>query len=74
MSNKNKHVVPHDNGWAVKSEGASKAGSVHKTQQEAIDIARNQARNAHGELFIHNRQGQIRERDSFGNDPYPPKG
>jgi hypothetical protein len=29
---------------------------------------------SHGNSFIHNRQGQIRERDSYGNDPYPPKG
>ena len=34
------------------------------------DIARNQQ----SELLIHGRNGQIRERDSFGNDPYPPKG
>lgn len=26
------------------------------------------------EFHLHNRQGQIRERDSYGNDPYPPKG
>ncbi|EGD1666955.1 DUF2188 domain-containing protein, partial [Escherichia coli] len=23
---------------------------------------------------IHGRDGQIRERDSYGNDPFPPKG
>lgn len=74
MSGKNKHVVPHEKGWAVKSEGASRAGSVHKTQQEAINVAREQARAGRSELFIHNRQGRIRERDTFGNDPYPPKG
>ncbi len=26
---------------------------------------------AQRELLIHNRQGQIRHRDSFGNDPFP---
>ena len=74
MSNKNQHVTPHERGWAVKSEGAQKASSVHRTQKKAIENARDIARNNHSELFIHNRQGQIRDRDSFGHDPYPPKG
>lgn len=74
MSKKNQHVVPHDNGWAVQGEGNSRATSVHDTQAEAIDHARDIARNNQSELLIHGRNGQIRERDSYGNDPYPPKG
>jgi Uncharacterized protein conserved in bacteria (DUF2188) len=71
---KNQHVVPHDRGWAVKSEGASRAASVHNRQSDAIDVARESARAQHSELFIHNRHGQIRERDSHGKDDFPPKG
>lgn len=71
---KNQHVVPHENGWAVKGEGNSKATSVHRTQKEAIEQARGISKNQKSELFIHGRNGQIRERDSHGNDPYPPKG
>ena len=26
------------------------------------------------ELLIHGQNGQIRERSSYGNDPFPPKG
>ena len=74
MTKRNQHVVPHSSGWAVKGAGAAKATSVHSTQAEAISSARTIARNQGTELFIHNRQGQIRERDSHGNDPYPPKG
>ena len=74
MSKRNQHVVPHKNGWAVKGETASRATSVHDTQAEAIDRAREIARNQSTELLIHNRKGQIRERDSHGNDPHPPKG
>jgi hypothetical protein len=47
---------------------------VHQTQAEAISQARGIAQNQQSELLIHGRNGQIRERDSFGNDPYPPKG
>ena len=47
---------------------------ITPTQFEAINLARDIAENQQSELFIHNRQGQIRERNSYGNDPYPPKG
>ncbi|OLP15946.1 hypothetical protein BST81_23775 [Leptolyngbya sp. 'hensonii'] len=74
MAKKNQHVVPHPQGWAVKSEGSEKASSVHNTQAEAIERAREAARNQGSELFIHGRDGRIRERDSYGNDNYPPQG
>jgi len=74
MANKNQHVVPHTNGWAVRGAGNSKATSIHPTQSEAIDVGRSIAKNQKSELFIHNRGGQIRDRDSHGNDPFPPKG
>ena len=70
----NKHVVPHSDGWAVKPAGGSKPSRVVETQQEAIQIARQQAINQGAEMFIHNRQGQIRERNTYGSDPNPPKG
>lgn len=70
---KNQHVVPHEDGWAVKGEGNSKVTKVTETQQQAIDAARQIAKNQESELLIHGRNGQIRERDSYGNDPNPPK-
>lgn len=74
MPKKNQHVVPHENGWAVQGAGNNKATSVHGTQSAAIQEARQIAQNNHSELLVHGRNGQIRERDSFGKDPYPPKG
>lgn len=68
------HVVPHSEGWAVKPAGGDRASSVHRTQQEAVDRAREIARNQGTELFIHGANGQIRERDSHGHDPNPPRG
>jgi len=70
----NQHIVPHENGWAVKSEGSEKATQVFNTQKEAIERGRGIAINQKSELLIHNREGQIRERNSYGNDPHPPKG
>lgn len=71
---KNQHVVPHKDGWAVKGAGNQKATKITKTQKEATDIARNIAKNQQSELVIHNKQGQIRQKNSLGNDPHPPKG
>jgi hypothetical protein len=71
---KNQHVVPNPRGWAVKGAGNQKATSVHETQREAIEFARQIAMNQGSELLIHGRNGQIRERNTYGKDPYPPEG
>ena len=74
MAGKNQHVVPHEDGWAVKGEGNQRATSVHNTQQQAIDAAREIARNQQSELIIHRPNGRTRDKDSHGQDPFPPKG
>lgn len=71
---KNVHIVPHQEGWAVKIEGNERATSVHRTQEEAIDAGRDRARRDEAELLIHGENGRIRDRDSYGNDNFPPKG
>lgn len=72
---KNQHVTPHpDGGWQVKGANNTRATVRTSTQGEAIDIARDIARNQQSELVIHRPNGQIRDKDSFGNDPFPPRG
>mgnify|MGYP006292575693 CR=1 FL=1 len=71
---KNQHVVPHPEGWAVKGEGNKRATSVYNTQKEAINAAREIAITQESEMFIHGRNGQIRERNTYGKDPFPPEG
>ena len=56
------------------TENNTRATIRTDTQAEAIQRAREIARNQESELFIHGRDGRIRERDSFGNDPFPPRG
>jgi hypothetical protein len=74
MTKKNQHVVPNNNGWSVKGEGNSKASSNHSTQSEAISQARANAKKNGSEMLIHGKNGQIRERNTYGDDPHPPKG
>ena len=72
---KNQHVTPSkEGGWQVKGANNSRATSKHTTQKEAITAATLIAKNQKGEVVIHNREGKIREKNSYGNDPYPPKG
>ena len=71
---KNQHVVPHKEGWAVKGEGNSKPTITTDTQSQAIEIAKSIAKNQQSELLIHSKNGQIREKNSYGNDSFPPKG
>lgn len=71
---KNQHIVRHGGQWGVRGEGNERLTSLHDTQREAIDAGREIAHNQHSELLIHGRDGRIRERDSSGHDPYPPKG
>ena len=70
---KNQHVVPKGEKWAVKGDGNEKYTKIVDTQKQAIDIAREIAKNQQSELVIHKRNGTIRDKDSYGNDPYPPK-
>lgn len=74
MSRKGQHVVPQSGKWTVKKAGAARATSVHETQAAAVKAATEIARNQKTELYIHGRDGRIRERNSFSKDPYPPKG
>ena len=72
---KNQHVTPHPKGgWQVKGAGNTKATIIVDTQNKAISIGKSIAQNQSSELFVHGKNGQIRERNSYGNDPFPPKG
>ena len=71
---KNQHVVPTRGRWGIRGEGNSRLTSTFDRQSDAIAAARQISRNQNSELIIHGRDGQIRERDSHGNDPFPPRG
>lgn len=74
MNKKDQHVVPSTSGgWAVRRSGSDRASKVFDTQEKAIQHARSVAKKEQAELYVHGRDGTIRERNSFGRDPYPPK-
>ncbi|MCB9833573.1 MAG: DUF2188 domain-containing protein [Planctomycetes bacterium] len=73
MDKRDYHIVPDGDSWAVRREGSSRASSRHNSQRDAIDAGRDLARRARTELVIHRPDGTIRDSDSYGGDPHPPK-
>jgi hypothetical protein len=75
MGKKSNVWVVHrpDGTWGVKSEGNERPSRVTSTQREANEIAREVAVHNHVERITQGRDGRIVSRDSYGNDPCPPK-
>lgn len=69
MSKRNIHVVPFGNQWATRYEGSNRVLSTHRTQGNAEENAKVRARVDKVEVVTHRPNGQIRDKDSFGNDP-----
>jgi hypothetical protein len=67
------HVVPRAGRWVVRNEGSSRASSVHDTQREAVDAARNLARKEAVSLVVHGRDGRVKSRVSYRPGPPPPR-
>lgn len=54
------HVVPHEGRWAVKREGAERPSRIADTQDEAVAVAEQMARNqAPGRVVVHGADGLI---------------
>ena len=71
---KNIHVTHRrDGNWAVIGEGDQRASSLHDTQGGALKAGQPLAENNRSELVIHGRDNRIRNKNSFGNDPFPPR-
>lgn len=67
-------ISPFEGNWKVHQGDEDRVVAVKNTQKEAIDAGRKLAQDVKGELIIQGMDGQIRERRSYGDDPYPPKG
>lgn len=71
---KNIHVTHRrDGSWAVIGEGNQRASSKHTTQKAATAAARPLAKKNASELVVHGSDNKIRDKESFGSDPCPPK-
>lgn len=59
------HVVPYENGWAIRREGNKRITSKHRKQTTAINKAKTIANRKKADVIIHRESGGIRDRISY---------
>ncbi len=73
MAKRSNHVVSSSSGWVVVKSGARRASRSFATKEKAVSYGRELSKIEKTELFIHRRNGMIQDRNSYGNDPNPPR-
>lgn len=56
---RNIHVVPSEDGWAVKKEGKEKPEHIYDVKDEAVKAAKEIVSSKNIRLIIHDKQGKI---------------
>ena len=74
MSKGDVHTLPHKGGWANKIEGSSRVANTALKKAEAQAKGREMAIRRKVEHLIHNKDGTIGRRNSYGSDPRRRKG
>lgn len=62
---------PEGSGWVNQVNGV--VVSTHRLKERAVDRGRELAQERSTEHAIHNRDGQIGRKNSYGGDPNPPR-
>lgn len=70
----NIETYSEDGRWKNRILGNKRASNTFDTKAEAQAKGREMAQKLHSEHIIKKRDGTIGERNSYGNDPHPPKG
>ncbi|MDC7120870.1 DUF2188 domain-containing protein [Cellulomonas fimi] len=73
MAGNGVHTVPRDGSW-VNEVGGQVVGGTHRTKDEAVAAGRDEARRRSTEHHVHNLDGTIHEKNSYGSDPRSIKG
>ncbi|HZT06901.1 MAG TPA: DUF2188 domain-containing protein [Chloroflexota bacterium] len=69
MANGFVHTVFKDEEWINEIEGGKKFGAGYATKEDAVGAGRERAKKDATEHVIHNQDGKIGERYSYGDDP-----
>jgi hypothetical protein len=67
------HTVHKNGQWVNEVEDGGEI-SRHDTKENAEEAGRDRAKRDKTEHVIHHMDGTISERNSYGGDPYPPRG
>ena len=69
------HIIPKDNNWAIKKEGADRLSGIHDNKQDAIkEVQKIAKNNTPSQIIVHDKHGVIQTEWTYGKDPYSPKG
>lgn len=63
------HTVYKNENWVNEIEAGSEFGGSHATKDAGVAAGRERAKADKTEHVIHNQDGTISERNSYGNDP-----
>lgn len=69
---RNQWVSPREGKWGVHGENSRRDTKVFDNKNDAVEYAKQIAKNQHSELIVQKRNGVIQSKDSYGNDPCPP--
>jgi len=67
-------VSKYEKGWQTKIAGNERAYRVYTTQIEVKEQGINLAKKLNAEFTLHGKDGKIREKNSYGNDPRKVRG
>ena len=66
MAKATRHVVANPKGgWSVRQSGSSRATRVFETRADAVKFAHQVAKKERTELYVHAKDGTIRQKDSY---------
>jgi hypothetical protein len=68
------HTVHRPNGWGNIKAGGSRPAKIYPTKADAQTAGRQTAINQQAEHIIHNLDGKISAKNSYGDDPRDVKG
>ena len=67
-------IAPNGTGWKVAQHSRLAPLATFPTKAQAEAHGRQLARQQRVEFIVKGLDGRIQSRDSYGNDPYPPRG
>lgn len=67
------HTTPNPNGRGWVNQAGGDVISSHRTKDPAVARGRGEAKSRETEHVVHNKNGQIGQKNSYGPDPLPPR-
>ncbi|MDF2715946.1 MAG: hypothetical protein K0R28_2871 [Paenibacillus sp.] len=64
-SRSNLHVVPYEDGWAIKEEGNSEPRFTTETKEEAVKKAQQMASDANISAIVHHKDGTVQTSHNY---------